>query len=120
MARDPVPAELEEAAESYGYSIQRADTFTVSGGAEGIPPHSPFTLTAFGLADGASSPPIESHGSVYVIHLVERAPFDNEAFQLAAESINSRLHQEKIEDYIVYWYDKLKADSKIEDYRGNL
>ena len=53
-----------------------------------------------------------------MIHSINRTPFDNEEFQLTADEIRSRLHQEKIEAYIVYWYDKLKADSKIEDYRG--
>lgn len=107
-----------DAAGTYGHKVQRPDSFTVSEGAGEIPPYSPFAYAAFDLSDDTNSPPIESHGAFFVIHLVGRAKLEDEALRLAAERIGSELYQKKIQDYIIYWYDNLKAESNIEDYRG--
>lgn len=112
------PASFREAVEDYGYTIHRADTFTVSQGTDGIPPYSPFAIAAFGLPLNTFSPPIESHGSIFVMNVTDRSPLNEEEFRLAVDATRSRLQQQKVEAYIVYWYDKLKADAEIEDYRS--
>lgn len=110
---------FREAADSYGYAVQRSDSFTVAGGTMGILPYSPFAYAAINLVDDACSRPIESGDSYYVMQLLGRTDINPDDLQARASLIASRIHQEKVQAYVVYWYDRLKAESKIEDYRNS-
>jgi len=114
------PSDFREAAEQYGYAVGHADTFTVRQPVGDIPPRSAFGYAAYNLTVGAESPPVECNGSYYVIHVLDRTPFDDTAYQQQAEAVRSRLLQRKAQAYIDYWYQNLRDNAQIEDYRGAL
>jgi peptidyl-prolyl cis-trans isomerase D len=114
------PSDFREAAEQYGYTVGHVDTFTVRQPAGDIPPLSAFGYAAYNMTVGAESPPVESNGSYYVIHLLDRTPFDDAAYQQQADAVRSRLLQRKAQAYIDYWYQNLRDNAQIEDYRGAL
>ena len=109
---------FQNVAADYEYTVHSPEPFRVADPVDNLPPFSPFAYAAIDLADDAVSPPVESDGNYYLIHLIERGPFDEEAFQTRAEALNGRLQQQKAQTYMVYWYDQLKENAEIEDYRG--
>jgi peptidyl-prolyl cis-trans isomerase D len=110
---------FKEAADIYGYTIQKPKPFRVADPVDGMAPYSPFAYAALGMVNDGVSPPIESRGSYYVIHLIGHSEFDEEAYKAAAPAINDRLKQQKMQTFIAYWYEKLKEEADIEDYRGS-
>lgn len=109
---------LEKAAETYGYTVATTDTFTVRQPVGSQPPRSPFHYAAFDISPGDYSQPVESYGSFFVVELLYRDEMDPDAFQAQADAIRSRLYQTKAQEYIAYWYQSLREDSEIEDYRS--
>jgi hypothetical protein len=112
------PVEVSEAAALYGYQSARIDTFVVGDSVDGQPPRSPLAYAAFDMNPGDVSPPVESYGSYYVLKVLDRSAIDEAAFVVQAEAIRQRVYQSKAQEYIGYWYQNLRENSKIEDYRG--
>jgi len=65
-------------------------------------------------------PPVESHGAFYVVRLVDKTPVDEQQLRANAPAIAQRLRDEKTQAYVSYWLEQIKAESKIEDFRGAL
>jgi len=112
--------DMEEAVAQYGFTVTTTDTFTVSNRVGDLPPRSTFAMAALQLSTGSSTPPVESGRNFYVLQVTSRAPFDSDAFQQQAPAIQERIYQQKVQEYITYWYDQLRAKAEIEDYRGRL
>jgi parvulin-like peptidyl-prolyl isomerase len=110
--------DFQNVATDYQYTVHNPEPFRVADPVDNLSPFSPFAYTALDLKDDAVSPPVECEGSYYVIHLIERGPFDEEAFQSRAAALNGRLQQQKAQTYMVYWFDQLKENAEIEDFRG--
>ena len=113
-------SEMADVAQTYNYTIERADTFVTNDNLERLGRGSIFALSALHMNIGDISPPVESGGAYYVLRVTERSEFDLAGFQERADAIGSRLYQEKLQVYMAYWYDKLKSEGDIEDYRGTL
>jgi hypothetical protein len=111
---------MDEAAATYGYTVQSTDTFTVAQPIGNQPPRSPLAYGVFNVDVDAFTKPIESYGSIFVAECVYRQPFDQQAFSLQVEAIRSRLYQAKSQEYIAYWYENLRKNADIEDYRSSL
>ena len=113
------PVSLAEAAEDYGIEVHRPEAFRYIDRVEGMPPRSPFAYAALHAETGALSPPVESGGMYVVFKVLERSPTDEEEYANRAAAITERLRTEKIRAYVGYWYQQLKENAKIEDYREN-
>jgi len=110
-----------DAAAQYAKTIAVTDTFTVSSPTgDGVPPRSAFQYTALGVEAGSFTPPIEANGVWYVLRVTYRTEFDLAAFQAEAAAIHDRIYNQKVQEYVTWWYDELMDQSEIEDYRGAL
>jgi parvulin-like peptidyl-prolyl isomerase len=112
-----VATDFQSTLDNMGLTSQKPEPFQVSKNIERFGAYSPFATAAFALNTGGISPPIESHGSYFVIKLLSRTPFDAADYETKMASIGSRLFQEKVQEFMVYWYGKLEENSNIEDYR---
>jgi len=111
------PAGFQEAADDYGYTVHKPDPFRVNQPVGDIPPFSPFAYAALKLAADALCPPVESNNAYYVFRVLQRSDVDEAEFASRAPAISDRLHQEKLQAYIGYWYEHLKENAEIKDYR---
>jgi len=109
---------LDEAAGIYKYEVHKPEPFRITDVVDGMAPYSPFAYAALRLLPNAVSPPVESRGSYFIIRLIGQSTIDEEAFANSAPAITNQLKQQKMQTYIAYWYEKLKEDADIEDYRG--
>lgn len=117
-ARDP-KVTFQDAAATYGFTVSATDTFRVRDAVAGMPPRSPFAYASLDIQEGQTSPPVESFGSFYVLEVRYRSPLDQERFLQQAEAIRARLLQTKAQEYIAYWYEQLRENSEIEDFRAS-
>jgi peptidyl-prolyl cis-trans isomerase D len=113
------PTSFQEAAEDYGIEVHTPEAFRYIDPLEGMSPRSPFAYAALHSETGALSPPVESGGAYVVFKVLDRAPFDEEEYVSRASAIAERLRAEKVRAYIGFWYEQLKENAEIEDYRGN-
>ena len=111
---------FETAAANYDHAVQSTDTFTVAQPIGSQPPRSPLAYAAFNIDAGGFSRPVESYGSYFVVELVYRDTFDQAAFTAQIEPLRQRLYQDKAQQYIAYWFEQLRENSEIEDYRSSL
>jgi peptidyl-prolyl cis-trans isomerase D len=102
----------------YGFGVTRTDSFTVASPPPGIPPFSEFARAALGAEVGTVAAPIESGNSVYVIHVAARRDPDQAEFDARAGMLRERINRQRIQEYVMYWYNDLKEKSKIEDMRA--
>jgi parvulin-like peptidyl-prolyl isomerase len=54
---------------------------------------------------------------VYVLTVDGRRDPDEALFQARAPQIRDQIYQEKVQAYVTYWYDELRKQSTIEDFR---
>lgn len=106
---------FEAAAAAQGVPVQTLANFHVSDNLEKFGSYSTFATAAFSVSDLA--PPIECRGAYYVIKLLNRTSFDQEDFQQKMSTIGSRLYQQRVQEYVAYWYQQMEDNSTIEDYR---
>ena len=108
----------------YGLASARTDTFLVRDRVgNAMPPYSAFAYAALEapkVYNELLTPPVESDGVIYVIHVLYRSDLDAAAFQQQSDGIRDRIYQRKVQEYIAYWYEELRENSEIEDYRGAL
>jgi peptidyl-prolyl cis-trans isomerase D len=111
---------FQKAADDYGYVIHRPEPFRYVDPVDDIPPRSPFAYAALRIQEGVHSPPVETNGAYIVFRVLERTPFDEEEYQSRETAITERLRQEKVREYISYWYEQLKEKANIVDNRGSV
>jgi peptidyl-prolyl cis-trans isomerase D len=75
------------------------------------------TAAAFTLEPGKVSPLLETSRGFYYIRVVERTPFDEQAFQQQYNTIRNRLLSQKSQRFFNEWFEELKKQANIEDNR---
>jgi peptidyl-prolyl cis-trans isomerase D len=75
------------------------------------------TAAAFTLEPGKISPLLETNRGFYYIKVIERTPFDEQAFQQQYQTIRNRLLTQKSQRFFNEWFDELKKKADIEDNR---
>jgi parvulin-like peptidyl-prolyl isomerase len=75
------------------------------------------TAAAFTLEPEKVSPLLETSRGFYYIKVVERPPFDEQAFQQQYNTIRNRLLSQKSQQFFNEWFEELKKKANIEDNR---
>ncbi|MFZ0390819.1 MAG: peptidylprolyl isomerase [Calditrichia bacterium] len=76
-----------------------------------------FAAAAFTLEPGKISRMLETERGFYFIKVVERGEFDEQAYQQQKETIRTRLLNQEVQRVFNKWYENLKNEADIEDYR---
>ncbi len=108
------------AAAQYGFRVAKTDSFTVYQPPAGMAPQSEFARGALASEPGMVGGAVESGNSVYVIRLIGRVSPATEVFKSRAPALLQQLRDQKIQAYVMYWYNDLKEKSKVEDLRQAL
>lgn len=111
---------LAGAAESLGLEIRTTDTFTRLNNIPGIGSGTPVAGAAFGLSQGQTAGPIEASTGLYFIRLVEKQPYDVDAFERERESLRNQLRVAKMRSRFRDWFDHLRAEADVEDNRAQI
>jgi parvulin-like peptidyl-prolyl isomerase len=108
---------FETAAQTYNATVANPDTFRVVDNLELFGARSTVAEAALNVAQGEISPPIESRQSYVVLEVHYRSEIDPEDYREQIPPIRDRLLNQKVQQYITFWYERLRDDSEVEDYR---
>ena len=97
--------------------IKETDFFSLDDYIPGVGREPKFTEAAFSLRVGEVSRPVETARGYYLIKLLEKTPFDQEAFQRDKEGLKIKLLTQKRRSAFTNWLSSLKRRAKIKDYR---
>jgi peptidyl-prolyl cis-trans isomerase D len=113
-------SDMASAARASGATLNRPDPFQGSEGAAGVGVGTAIAEIALSLDPGMIGPPVEAGGAYVVVRLIDKSAFNEEEYRQRAGAIRDRLRQQKLQQYVAYWYESLKEGSKIEDYRAGI
>ncbi len=112
---------LEDAAQKDSLQVETSNSFKKSGTVEKVGRDAAFIGTAAGLSEpGQISKPVEGTRGYYIIELVERSTFDEEAFTTQRQGIAANLIRAKQNSVFSRWYAKVKKEAEIDDFRDRL
>jgi len=111
-------ADFEKTAADYGLELNHPEPFTGLDNLGDFGPLSPVADAALIVSAGDIAPPVEASGSWVVLKLLSKSEFDIDDYKARFTSIRKTLRDAKVQDYVTYWYEKIKEDSVIEDYRN--
>jgi len=110
---------LDQVAADDSLDLKQTDEFTLGGSIPGVGREPAFAAGAFKLKVGEYSEPIEGTRGYYIIQLLKKSEFDETAFQNQKESLKTQLSVRQRNQIFALWYNKLKEESNIKDYRSD-
>lgn len=109
---------LVEAADQDSLEVKETDEFTKSGYvSEGVGRDAKFIGTTFGIDVGQISKPFEGVRGYYILEVIDKTPFDEAEFNNQKNRLKAELLRQKQQRAFANWYNTLKENSDIEDYR---
>jgi peptidyl-prolyl cis-trans isomerase D len=108
---------LEQAASREGLQVVKTEPFTRNTGVPMIGRRNIVIASAFVLPVGTVSGVLESSGRFYILRVDEVEEFDQEQFQQMYEDLRYQVLASKQQAYLGRWYQQIKDDARIEDYR---
>ena len=111
---------LEAAAQQFGLEVETSNLFTRLNNITGIGSGTAVAGAAFGLAQGQLAGPIEATRGLYFIRLLEKKPYDSDAFAREREALLSQLRVTKMREVFETWFDDLREQAEVEDNRAQI
>ncbi|MCD6167173.1 hypothetical protein DRQ12_07415 [candidate division KSB1 bacterium] len=112
--------DFEVVAAADSLPVKEVGPFSMIDYVPGVGRESQFNGTAMKLDIGEISLPVETMKGYYLIKVVEKTPFDEETFEQQKNQLYARLLQAKRQQAFKNWYDTLKKNAKIKDFRQNI
>lgn len=97
--------------------IKETEFFAMTGYVAGIGRDANFSGTAFGLALDEVSGPVKGTRGYYLIKLIEKQDFDLTSFTAQKENLKRTMLEQKQRTAYTNWYNNLKENANIKDYR---
>ncbi|MEJ2629180.1 MAG: peptidylprolyl isomerase, partial [bacterium] len=108
---------LDEIAKENSLSVQTTGPFTREGSIPRIGNNMDFSAVAFSIKEGDISQPIEGIRGYYLLQVIERNQIRKEDFKSLKENYKNQYLQQKMQQIYYSWYEDLKKEAKIKDYR---
>jgi hypothetical protein len=108
---------LEQAASATNLTFEQTEPFTRMTFVPGIGKENSVVAHAFALDKGQTSGVIEYAGQFFIIRVDEKIPVDEATMEGDMANIRMSLVSTKQQAYLSDWYEGLKAQVEIEDYR---
>jgi len=108
---------LDQVAEEDSLEIKHVDSFKMTGYIPGVGREPAFVGVVFAMDDGEISKPVKGTRGYYLIQLIEKDKFEQDAFERQKAAIKNRILQQRRQAAYSKWYSKLKEHSEIKDFR---
>jgi peptidyl-prolyl cis-trans isomerase D len=113
-------ASFEEAVETYQVVVHDAGPLRAVDNLDNFGPNSAVAEAALVVEAGETCKPVEWRGAYVVVHVLDKTEFNQTDFATQSRALKDRIEGQKIQAYIAFWYEKLKSESLVEDYRGKV
>jgi peptidyl-prolyl cis-trans isomerase D len=118
--RKAVAADFANALQTYGKTAKTTETFKAADNLENFGARSTVAQAALRTDKGRIAPPVLSRRSFVVFTVTEKTAFDPADFGIKNEDLRGQLEVQKIQAYSIFWFDKIRKESLIEDYRDRV
>lgn len=118
--RKAVSGSFDEALTTYELTAKESAPFKSTDNLEGFGPNSSVAAAAVETSPDQVCPPVEWRRSFVVLRVLTKSELDPAVFRSRAEQLRDTLENQKIQTYTAFWYEKLKEESVIEDFRGRV
>lgn len=109
---------FEEAAQSAGLQIMEPAAFSVKSYVPNVGRDAGFNGAAFKLEPNEISEPVKGQKGYYIIQLLSKNPINMDDFEAVKEQRAQQLLQQKRQKVYVAWFENLKENAKVKDYRN--
>ena len=110
--------DFKKAAEENSEKVMDSGEFYRSSIVSGVGNIPEFTGTAFALNEkGQVSPPVELTTGTYILQLISKSAVNDSLYQANSDSLKVDLLRRKQYDFYTQWFDNLKKNAKIQDFR---
>ncbi|MFH0931527.1 MAG: peptidylprolyl isomerase [Candidatus Zixiibacteriota bacterium] len=110
--------EFKKVAEESKEKVMDSGEFTRNSFVPGIGQDPEFIGSAFALSTNQISPPVKTSQGAYLLQLVSKSIVNDSTFQVHSDSLKLELLRRKQSDFYSQWFQNLKKNSKIEDFRN--
>jgi parvulin-like peptidyl-prolyl isomerase len=118
--RKAVASSFEHAARTYGKTVEQSATFKAFENLASFDTNSPVAQAALRTDAGKVAPPVQSRRSFVVLRVLQKSPFNEAEFRAASPQIRDQIEMQKVQSYSGFWFEKMKKESVIEDYRDRV
>jgi peptidyl-prolyl cis-trans isomerase D len=121
-ARERIGAgeDFEAVASDLGTTREETPLYSRAESVPGLGSGNVVTLAPFNMEEGELSPALEYRDDLWLLRVLEKTPFDEEAFESERRTILSQLLSEKAKAYLARWYEEVRERVVVEDYRDRL
>ena len=110
--------EFKKVAEESKEKVMDSGEFTRNSFIPGIGQDPEFIGSAFALSTNQVSSPVKTTQGAYLLQLVSKSTVIDSTFQVYSDSLKLELLRKKQSDFYTQWFQNLKKNSRIEDYRS--
>ncbi len=110
--------DFKKVAEESKEKVMDSGEFTRNSSVPGIGQDPEFIGSAFALSTNQISPPVKTTQGAYLLQLVSKSAVNDSTFQVHSDSLKLELLRRKQSDFYTQWFQNLKKNSKIEDFRN--
>ncbi|HEX9912248.1 MAG TPA: peptidylprolyl isomerase [candidate division Zixibacteria bacterium] len=110
--------EFKKVAEESKEKVVDSGEFTRNSFIPGIGQDPEFIGSAFALSQNQVSSPVKTTQGAYLLQLVSKSTVIDSTFQVHSDSLKLELLRKKQSDFYTQWFQNLKKNSKIEDFRN--
>jgi len=111
--------DFKKAAKEYNEKVMDSGEFTRNSYVPGVGENPEFIGTAFALDEvNRISPPLKTPKGTYLLQLISKSKVDETSFQSQRDSLTLDLLRRKQVDFYTQWFENLKKQAKIEDFRN--
>jgi parvulin-like peptidyl-prolyl isomerase len=110
--------DFKKVAEEFKEKVMDSGEFTRNSFVPGIGQDPEFIGSAFALSQNQVSPPVKTTQGAYLLQLVSKSAVNDSTFQVHSDSLKLELLRRKQSDFYTQWFQNLKKNSRIEDFRN--
>lgn len=109
--------DLSAAALAAGLETKETPPFTETGAVPEIGTGTGFAVAAHDLPVGTVGEPVKGNAEWFLIEVIDRPPVDMSGLAAEHDAILQQLRQEKVSRFIALWYDAIRSEADISDWR---
>lgn len=109
--------DFDTAVKTYGLAKKESGDFRAGENLDPFGSRSVIVEAALAVSPGQTTAPIEWRNSYVVVQVIKRSEIDSNDYRTQIVTIKQRILGQKTQLYAESWYENLKAQSDIEDYR---
>jgi len=110
-------AAFDQVAADDNLTVKRLESFMMTPNVRGLGTEPEFVGTAFSLAEGEISKPVEGSRGYFLVQMLNKVEPDRDTFERQKDALKLQVLKSRQSQIFALWYNQLKEKSDIQDFR---